>query len=151
LASWMLNARNTEKNTVFLFMLSLFCEYGNLQYLHVHVIHRVNQAEYGIRIRVAASQEDVNLFLTRRVGVRVVADDWESGVCEVHPSRRGGGELAFNDIVITNMIWCMTYKREVEGGSYLAQLPWYSIATLWAMQVGGNNKRTIHSYTNNSK
>jgi len=25
-----------------------------------------------------------------------------------------------HDIVITNIVWCMPYKREVEEGSYLA-------------------------------
>ena len=49
-----------------LFMLSLFCVYGNLEYLHFHVIYRVNQAEYGIQFRVAASQEYVNMYSTRR-------------------------------------------------------------------------------------
>jgi len=47
-------------------MLSLFCVYGNLEYLHFHVIYRVNQAEYGIQFRVAASQEYVNMYSTRR-------------------------------------------------------------------------------------
>ena len=37
-----------------LFILSLFYEYSNLEYVHIHIIYRVNQAEYGIRIRVAA-------------------------------------------------------------------------------------------------
>jgi len=50
-----------------LFMLSLFCEYGNLEYVHFHVIYRVNQAEYCIRIRVAASQEYVNIYSTCRL------------------------------------------------------------------------------------
>jgi len=53
-----------------LFIFSLFYEYGNLEYVHIHVIYRVNQAEYVIRIRVAASQECVNIYSTRRVMTR---------------------------------------------------------------------------------
>jgi len=33
---------------------SLFHEYTYLKYVRIHVIYRVNQAEYGIRIRVVA-------------------------------------------------------------------------------------------------
>ena len=51
-----------------LFMLSLFCEHGNLEYVNFMLYTGVNQAEYGIRIRVAASQEYVNIYSTRRVG-----------------------------------------------------------------------------------
>jgi len=43
-----------------LFIFSLFYEYINLEYVRICVIYRVNQAEYVIRIRVAASQEYVN-------------------------------------------------------------------------------------------
>jgi len=43
-----------------LFLFSLFYVYSNLEYVHIHGIYRVNQAEYGIRILVAASQECVN-------------------------------------------------------------------------------------------
>jgi len=42
----------------------------------------------------------------------------------------------------------MTYKREVEGESYIAQLTCKSIATVWAMQVGGRNEHTIDSCKN---
>jgi len=35
-------------------------EYSNLEYVHIHVIYRVHQAEYGIHVLVAASQEYVN-------------------------------------------------------------------------------------------
>jgi len=45
---------------------SLFGEYSNLEYLHIHVICRVNQAEYGICIFVAVPQEYVNTYSTRR-------------------------------------------------------------------------------------
>jgi len=47
-------------------MFSLFCEYIRLEYVRLHVIYRVNQAEYAIHILVVASQEYVNTFSTRR-------------------------------------------------------------------------------------
>jgi len=50
-----------------LFIFSLFCEYINFEYVQVPVIYRVYQAEYAIHIRVAASQEYVNTYSTRRV------------------------------------------------------------------------------------
>jgi len=50
-----------------LFMSSLFCEYIHLEYICVHGIHRVNQAEYGIHVLVVAPQEYVNIYSTRRV------------------------------------------------------------------------------------
>jgi len=37
-----------------LFTFSLFCEYIHLEYVRIHVIYRVTQAEYVIRIRVVA-------------------------------------------------------------------------------------------------
>jgi len=46
-----------------LFIFSLFCEY---EYVRIHAIHKVNQAEYGIHILVAASQEYVNSYSTSR-------------------------------------------------------------------------------------
>jgi len=54
----------------YLFRCSLFCEYSILEYEHVHVIYRVSQAECGIRIRVAAPQEYVNIDSTRRTATR---------------------------------------------------------------------------------
>jgi len=39
----------------------------HLEYARIHAICRVNQAEYGIRVRVVAPQEYVNLYSTRRV------------------------------------------------------------------------------------
>jgi len=50
-----------------LFMFSLFYEYSNLEYAHICVIYRVTQAEYEIRILMAAPQEYVNTYSTRRV------------------------------------------------------------------------------------
>ena len=67
-----------------LFIFSLFYESSNLEYVHIHVIYRVNQAEYGIRILVAASQEYVNTYSTCRVTMPV----WEARMLTVH--RRGG-------------------------------------------------------------
>ena len=49
-----------------LFIFSLFCEYIHLEYVRIHVIYRVNQAEHVIRIRVFAPQEYVNIYSTRR-------------------------------------------------------------------------------------
>jgi len=51
-----------------LFIFSLCYEYSNLEYIHSHVIYRVNHAEYVIRILVAASQEYVNIYSTHRFG-----------------------------------------------------------------------------------
>jgi len=50
-----------------LFIFSSLHGYSNLEYEHMHVIYRVHQAEYGIRILVAASQEYANTYSTRRV------------------------------------------------------------------------------------
>ena len=52
-----------------LFIFSLFHEYNNLEYVHIHVIYRVDQAEHVIRIRVATSQEYVNTYSTRSAPV----------------------------------------------------------------------------------
>ena len=51
-----------------------------------------------------------------------------------------------HDIVITYSVWCMANKREVEGGSYHAQTSCTTIATVWALQVGGqwNDEWLIH-------
>jgi len=45
----------------------------------------------------------------------------------------------------------MAYTREVDGGSYTAQKSCNSIATVWAMQVGGRNERRFESCANDSK
>ena len=44
-----------------LFIFRLFSEYINLEYVRIHVICRVNLAEYAIRIPKAAPQEYVNI------------------------------------------------------------------------------------------
>jgi len=62
----MLNARNEENNTVFYSYLACFVNTFSLEYLHIHVIYQVNQAEYGIHILVLAPQEHVNIYSTRR-------------------------------------------------------------------------------------
>jgi len=49
-----------------LFIFSLLYEYRHLEYVHLHGIYRVGQAEYITRIRAAASQEYVNAYTTRR-------------------------------------------------------------------------------------
>jgi len=51
-------------------MFSLFCQYIRLEYVRIHAIYSVSQAEYGIHILVVAPQ-DVNLYSTRRVLHRV--------------------------------------------------------------------------------
>jgi len=48
-------------------MFSLSREYMKLKYVRVPFIYRVNQAEYVIHILVAASQEYLNTYSTRRV------------------------------------------------------------------------------------
>jgi len=66
-----------------LFIFSLFCEYIQLEYVHIHGIYRVHEAEYGIRILVVAPQEYVNIYSTRRCGtvlpVSLVGDGCGSG------------------------------------------------------------------------
>jgi len=66
----MWNTRGGGVKYGILFIFSLFYEYSNLEYVHIHVIYRVHQAEYGIHILVAASQEYVNTYSTRRLGMR---------------------------------------------------------------------------------
>ena len=54
-----------------LFIFSLFCEYIHLEYARIYVIYRVDQSEYLIHIVVVAPEEYVNLYSTRRQGVRI--------------------------------------------------------------------------------
>ena len=63
----MLDTQNEEKNTEFYSYFALFYEYSNLEHVHIRVVYRVNQAEYEIRILVAASQKYVNTYSTRRL------------------------------------------------------------------------------------
>jgi len=50
-----------------LFILSLFREYTHLEYVHVHVVYRVNPAEYVMHMLVVAQPEYVNIYSTRRL------------------------------------------------------------------------------------
>jgi len=63
----MLNKRGGGVKYGILFICSLFYEYSNLECVHIHVRYRANQAEYVIRTLVAASQEYVNAYSTRKV------------------------------------------------------------------------------------
>jgi len=49
------------------FKFGLFCEYSHLECVRIHVISRVNQAEYGIHVCVVAPQKYVNIHSTRRI------------------------------------------------------------------------------------
>jgi len=49
-----------------LFIFSLFCEYIHLEYVRIHGIYGVNQAEYVTHVLVVAPQEYVNTYSTRR-------------------------------------------------------------------------------------
>jgi len=53
-----------------LFRFSLFCEYVRLEYARIHVIYRINQAEYVIHVLVVAPREYVDTYSTRTVCVR---------------------------------------------------------------------------------
>ena len=57
--------RGKEYGSLFIF--SLLCEYIHLEYVLIHGIYRVHQAEYGIHILVVVPQEYVNIYSTRRV------------------------------------------------------------------------------------
>jgi len=48
-------------------MFRLFCEYIYLEYVSIHVTHRIDQAEYVIHPRVVAPQEYVHSYSTRRL------------------------------------------------------------------------------------
>jgi len=64
-----LHVEYVERRTKYgiLFICSLFCKCTHLEYIRIHVLCRVNQAEYAIRIPTAAPQEYVNIYSTRRV------------------------------------------------------------------------------------
>jgi len=66
--SYMLNTRRGRINHDILFRLGLFYEYSNLEYVRTHVIYRVDQAEYDIRILVVAPQKYVKIY--SQLGVR---------------------------------------------------------------------------------
>jgi len=108
-----------------LFICSLFYEYVKLEYVSIHVIYRVNQAEYDVHMLVVAPQEYVNIDSTHRMRGR--------------PGGRLGGGVVWHlhDIVITNSVWCMAYNGRVGKSSCIAQTSCNSIAVVWAMQIGG--------------
>jgi len=56
-----------------------------------------------------------------------------------------------HDIVITDIVWCIAYKREVGRGVLYSPVIVNSIAPGWAMQVGGGNERMVDSCTIASK
>jgi len=62
----MLNTQSEECNMVFYSCLA--CSMNTLIYVRGPVIYRVHQAEYGIRIRLVAPHEYVNIYSTRRYG-----------------------------------------------------------------------------------
>jgi len=69
----MLNTRSAEKNTVFYSYLTCFVNTVILD-MEVSMSYTgFDQAEYGIHILVAASQEYVNTYSTRRVERRSVS------------------------------------------------------------------------------
>jgi len=72
-----------------LFIFRLFCEYIQLEYVRIHVIYRVNQAEYGIHILVVAPQEYLNIYSTRRTETFKRTPPW------ARKGWRGGGGVAF--------------------------------------------------------
>jgi len=53
------NGKWLKRASCILFMFSLFCEYIHLEYVRIHGIYRVDQAECGIHILVVAPQEYV--------------------------------------------------------------------------------------------
>jgi len=70
-----------RRNYGILFIFSLFTEYMHLEYVRVPVIYRVNKAEYVIHIRVAASQEYVNTYSTRRVRMAFSGSFFRKSIC----------------------------------------------------------------------
>ena len=63
--------RGNEYGNLFIF--SLLCKYVRLEYVRIHVIYRVHQAEYVIHILVVAPQEYVNPYSTRGTARRAAA------------------------------------------------------------------------------
>jgi len=109
-----------------LFMFSLLCEYIHLEYERIHVIYRVNQTEYLVRILVVAPQEYVNIYSTRRLrnpgmmirlrlaavyGLRLnnsVASKGAAGgsaAVKALPAPSCGWGWPLHDIATTNIVW----------------------------------------------
>ena len=96
-----------------LFISSLFCEYINLEYVCIHAIYWVNQAEYVIHMRAAASQEYVNTYSTRRVPIESVACGID-GLAETQ--KKGRGELAFTRYCFTSSRLCTSQSSFPSSG-----------------------------------
>ena len=54
--------------------------------------------------------------------------------------------LALKDIVITNIVWWMAYKRRVGERACIAQWSCNSICNRVSFAAGGGNKRMIDSH-----
>jgi len=65
----MLNTQNEEYNTIFYSDSACFCEYSHLEYVRIHAIYRIHQAEYLIHFLVVAPQEYVTIYSTCRIGL----------------------------------------------------------------------------------
>ena len=90
--------RGGDNEIRILFMFSLFHEHLYLENVRIHLIYRVNQAEYGIHILVAAFQEYVNTYSTRRP----------------HPGQRGHNPWLLHDIAFPILYGvCHTQGRVV--------------------------------------
>jgi len=55
------------------------------------------------------------------------------------------------DIVLTNIVWCIAYTREVERGVVYCPKSCDSIVPGWAMQVGGGSEMMVDLCTPASK
>ena len=56
--------RSTKYGILFIF--NVICEYVNLEHVRIHVIYKATQAEYAARTPMAAPQEYLNTYSTRR-------------------------------------------------------------------------------------
>ena len=98
---------------------SLFYEYSNLEYVYIHVICRVNQAEYGIRFHVAAFQAYVNTYSTPRMASQTVTDahgvGWSQTVTDAHGvgANTGAGRHApqLHELITVHTGWCERLSR----------------------------------------
>jgi len=91
-------------------MFSLFCECIHLEYVRIHVICRVNQAERVIHIRVVAPQEYVNIYLGFQAS-KCVRGELKRRKYQVKARYQIRANALLHDIAITNIVWCMAYNR----------------------------------------
>jgi len=75
----MLNTHSEENNTAFHSNVACFVKNIHLEYVRVHVIYRVDQAEYVIHVLVVAPQEYVIICSTRRPPPRKAASKQRLG------------------------------------------------------------------------